>query len=64
MRNQIEKLPLLSNPDGSVTGFSPELCQGRNMLESKLVEVQSKWIETIDGNSFFFFNVACVGGEC
>lgn len=54
MRNQIEKLPLLSNPDGSVTGFSPELCQGRNMLESKLVEVQSKWIETIDGNSFFF----------
>lgn len=42
MRNEIEKLPLSSNPDGSVMGFFPELCQVRSMLENKLAEVQSK----------------------
>lgn len=32
VRNQIEKLPLLSNPDGSVVGFFPELCHLRSRL--------------------------------
>lgn len=41
--NQIGKLPLLSNPDGLVTGFfSSTLCQMRGVVESKQAAVTAE----------------------
>ena len=62
MRNQIEKRPFLSNPDGSIMGFFPELCQVRSMLENKLAEVQSTVNRDIGWKYFFLKKEgACVG---
>lgn len=67
VRNQKEKLPLLSNPDGSAMGFFPGLCQVRSMLENKLVEVQFKVKRDHGWKQLFVFlffkDGACVGGE-
>lgn len=65
VRNQKEKLPLLSNPDGSAMGFFPGLCQVRSLLENKLVEVQFKvkrdhgWKQLF---AFLFFKDGAGGG--
>lgn len=59
VRNQIEKLPLLSNPDGSVMGFFPELCQVKNMLEKELVGSSIPMWKVLF--CFVFKDEACVG---